>query len=143
MGDEVRRARQAAFEDRRADVASPTLEATGQLAGFSANTFSVHAFCSVFNGDGSCLGSETFTRHVRLRAPAARRQVSFTCRLVPSTREVFALVETLNSGLNFSAAQLVTWNGAATLAFAPSVLSISPVTFIGSQLVGLNTNPDG
>ena len=98
-------------------VASPTLEATGQLLGFSANTFSVHAFCSVFNGDGSCLGRLTLTFATFALVPCAPAgSVRLTCRLAPSVREVFALVETLNSGLNESAAQFVTWNGVATFA---------------------------
>src|ERR1700733_2823410 len=89
-------------------VASPTLEAFGQFDGFSAKTSSVHAFCSVFNGEGSCLGRLTLTFATFAFVPCGPAgNVSLTCRLAPSVREVFALVDTLNSGLNDSAAQLV------------------------------------
>ena len=58
-----------------------------------------------------------------------------------SACDVFPDVETANFGLNFSVAQLVTWNGTEIVEVAPSVLCRLPVTAIGLQFVGLNVNP--
>jgi hypothetical protein len=79
----------------------PTCEEDGQLLGSSAKTFSVHAFCSVFNGEGSCLGSDTltFATFASFPGPPSSGSASVTCRLAPSTREVCAEVEALNAGL--------------------------------------------
>ena len=48
--------------------------------------------------------------------------------------------DTWNFGLNASVAQLVTWNGVATLLVAPWVLVRVPTICILLQLVGLNVN---
>ena len=64
-----------------------------------------------------------------------------TCRLAPSVREVFALVHTLNAGLKESDRAVGHLERPRYVAVAPSVLYSSPVSFIASQSVGLNTNP--
>ncbi len=53
-------------------------------------------------------------------------------------RLVLADVETLNFGSNFSAAQLVTWNGVVIVLVPPSFNCTVPVSAIFEQLVGLN-----
>src|SRR5580692_4012066 len=120
----------------------PTCDATGQFLGFSANVFSKHAFCSVFNGVGNCFGSDTLTRctfAVLLNPPSSGKVIE-TCRLAPWVRDVFAEVETLNPGLNVKLRHDPTWNGLESSAVVPSVLMAVPEKDWGLQLVGLNMN---
>ena len=66
--------------------------------------------------------------------------VRLTCRLAPLSFEVFALVETLNEGLNGSALQLPTWNGVDRGCVALNVeVSVDSVAR-AAQLVGLKMN---
>ncbi len=53
-------------------------------------------------------------------------------------RLVFPDVDTVNFGSNFSAAQLVTWNGVEIVLVPPSFNCTVPVSAIFEQFVGLN-----
>src|SRR5450759_3429876 len=66
---------------------------------------------------------------------------TFTSRLAPLDRELFAPVETLKDGLKGRLRHSAAWKRLETAAVAPSVLVTVPATVIGSQLVGLNVKP--
>jgi hypothetical protein len=77
----------------------------------------VHAFCNVFNGDGSCFGRDTLTRatFASFPGPPSSGSASVTCRLAPSILEVCAEVDALNTGLNPRLEQSAAWNGLETV----------------------------
>src|SRR5271154_1620923 len=119
--------------------ACPITDGVGHPAGFASNCAAVHAFCNVVSREGSCLGSSTLTIRMFAWLPnGSLGSVTFAVKLAPLALLVFPLVETVNFGVNFKAAQFVTWNGTPIVSVAFWLEWIVPVTSILLQLVGLN-----
>ncbi len=128
--------------------ACPMIDAGGHPAGFVSNCAAVHAFCSVGRRDGRALGSSTLTLLMFAWVPSALGTAIFAVRLAPSALLVFALVDTVNAGLNARLEQSAASNcvltftgfwseGSAKFAPAPSIVL---VICRGLQSVGLMMN---
>ncbi len=118
---------------------APITDAAGHDAGFASNVASGHAFCSVVNREGSCLGSSTLTCAMFDCGPEGN--ASFASRLAPSAFEVLPDVATLNFGPNDSPAHPATANGVDTSLCVPCEPGDDAVMFCCAQFVGLKMNP--